>query len=204
MQKERNRIERVLSEDSTSKLDLISDFIDDLYRLRQQGMESKDGEYSIENLVFKKIRNAGYLDKLKDIRNKLVGDDLSLEQLQEEQSKACFDTTNVNSVVSQKEVQNLLDAGYSVEEVSIKKLIDDNNLLNSNLGSYHSLTWGKDVKNFKFDVNKINDWGVNIIAGVMLPNGKIKLTDGKHRIVALYNDGYRSVKMLVFKEGDNK
>ena len=39
---------------------------------------AKDGEYAIGNLVFKKMRNEGYLDNLKRLRNCLKSKELSL------------------------------------------------------------------------------------------------------------------------------
>ena len=47
---------------SVAKLDKIKD---KLKQLRQSGLD-KDGEYSIENLAFKHLRNTGYLEKLSD------------------------------------------------------------------------------------------------------------------------------------------
>ena len=37
-------------------------------------------EYSIENLIFKEIRNLGYLDNLKELRDKVISARLSLEE----------------------------------------------------------------------------------------------------------------------------
>ena len=55
----------------------IDKFIDALYELRSKGL-STDGEYSIENLVFKEMRNKGYLDNLKELRHKVIARRLSL------------------------------------------------------------------------------------------------------------------------------
>lgn len=53
--------------------------LEDIYdKLRKKGISK--GEYSIENLAFKELRNKGYLDKLKDYRNDLVSKRLSLEE----------------------------------------------------------------------------------------------------------------------------
>lgn len=62
---------------STPQLDQIADFIDDIYELRKNSL-AKDGEYSIGNLVFKEVRNRGYLDNLKDLKNQLISQELSL------------------------------------------------------------------------------------------------------------------------------
>lgn len=53
--------------------------LEDIYeKLRKKGISK--GEYSIENLAFKELRNKGYLDQLKDFRNELVSKRLSLEE----------------------------------------------------------------------------------------------------------------------------
>lgn len=59
----------------------IDAFIDDLYAERAKGL--KIGEYSAENLLFKEIRNKGYLDKLKELRDQVVSRRLTLESLNE-------------------------------------------------------------------------------------------------------------------------
>lgn len=55
----------------------IDKFIDSLYELRGKGL-STGGEYSIENLVFKEMRNKGYLDNLKELRHRVIARRLSL------------------------------------------------------------------------------------------------------------------------------
>jgi predicted nucleotidyltransferase len=57
----------------------IDKFIDALYELRGKGL-STDGEYSIENLVFKEMRNNGYLDSLKELRHQVIARRLSLHE----------------------------------------------------------------------------------------------------------------------------
>lgn len=53
--------------------------LEDIYdKLRKKGISK--GEYSVENLAFKELRNKGYLDKLKDFKNELVSKRLSLEE----------------------------------------------------------------------------------------------------------------------------
>jgi predicted nucleotidyltransferase len=46
---------------------------------RQSGLD-KSGEYSLENLAFKDLRNTGYLDKLSQLSNDLVDKQLSLNE----------------------------------------------------------------------------------------------------------------------------
>ena len=59
----------------------IDDYITRIYELRQKGIYSVAGnEYSTENLIFKEVRNAGLLDKLKKLKNVLISKKLSLEE----------------------------------------------------------------------------------------------------------------------------
>lgn len=48
-------------------------------KYRQSGLES-GGEYSTENLVFKILRNTGYLQKMVDMKNKYLTNELSLDE----------------------------------------------------------------------------------------------------------------------------
>ena len=70
------------TEQSQQLLDEINNFIDDIYVLRKQSIMS-DGEYSKGNLVFKELRNNGYLGKLKELKAKLTEKDLVVEQTTE-------------------------------------------------------------------------------------------------------------------------
>ena len=58
----------------------VEDLITKIYTIRQEGLD-KDGEFSTENLVFKELRNNGYLDLLKQLRDDVVSHELSLEGL---------------------------------------------------------------------------------------------------------------------------
>ena len=60
----------------------IDDFVNELYGLRAKGL-SGEGEYSTENLIFKEIRNKGYLDNLKELRAKVVEQRLSIRDINE-------------------------------------------------------------------------------------------------------------------------
>ena len=59
----------------------IDKWITDIYDHRQKGM-SGDGEWDYNNLLFKEIRNRGYLDKLKELKNEVLSKELSLESIQ--------------------------------------------------------------------------------------------------------------------------
>lgn len=58
----------------------IDRFIEDIYDLRKKSI-AEEGEYSIGNLVFKQLRDFGYLDELKEKKRELVDKELSLESV---------------------------------------------------------------------------------------------------------------------------
>ncbi len=51
-------------------------------KYRQTGLDNK-GEFSVENLVFKVLRNTGYLEKLVELKNNFLTDELSLNEFLE-------------------------------------------------------------------------------------------------------------------------
>lgn len=65
--------------DKTDDESEIDNLITKLYELRQKGL-AEEGEYSIGNLVFKEMRNRGYLDNLKELRHKVIATRLSLKE----------------------------------------------------------------------------------------------------------------------------
>ena len=69
---------KITEEIHTDKIDAIDKFLDDLHALRIKGLTT-DGEYSYENLVFKALRDKGYLDNLKSTKHGLLSQALSLK-----------------------------------------------------------------------------------------------------------------------------
>jgi predicted nucleotidyltransferase len=72
----RNRIVTVLGKES---LVVAQDMWDDIKRMRKAGLEAS-GEFSTENLVFKMLRNQGWLEKLNNYIGELQDQQLSIEQ----------------------------------------------------------------------------------------------------------------------------
>ena len=62
---------------SCNSLEEIDNFIDDLYKLRQESILS-EGEYGKGNLIFKHLRNEGILQNLKDKKIELENEEMSL------------------------------------------------------------------------------------------------------------------------------
>lgn len=64
--------------DSVTNSEEAEEVLDKLYVLRKSGL-SEEGEFSTENLTFKKLRDLGYLQKLRDLKKQEVDKELSLE-----------------------------------------------------------------------------------------------------------------------------
>lgn len=77
-----NEINQVL--DSGTSGD-IQDMINEIYMYRKNGLATDDGELSEGNLIFKEIRNQGYLDKLKSHYYEIRSNELTLEGLRIEE-----------------------------------------------------------------------------------------------------------------------
>lgn len=69
------RINNTLKKPTESTLKKL---IDDLYIMRQNGLD-KAGEYSVENIVFKILRNKGNLDKVRNVRTDLYDKKMGLQ-----------------------------------------------------------------------------------------------------------------------------
>ncbi len=76
------KCKKLIDDIKADKLDdekKVVKMLEDIYeKLRKKGVAK--GEYAIENLAFKELRNKGYLDQLKDYRNELLSKRLSLEE----------------------------------------------------------------------------------------------------------------------------
>ena len=75
------RAKDLLNREDTTVED-VNSFIDDIYMLRKSSIMA-DGEYAKGNMVFKELRNNGYLDKLKELKVKLTEKDMVIEKIEE-------------------------------------------------------------------------------------------------------------------------
>lgn len=73
-----NQINNILSDGSTAD---IQDMINTIYLMRKESLETEDGEYAEGNLMFKELRNQGYIEKLKDRYYEVRSEELTLEGL---------------------------------------------------------------------------------------------------------------------------
>jgi len=74
------RLEELCIEGLKSKdIEKVNNVLSIIKRYRQAGLDNK-GEFGPENLAFKAIRSKGYFQALFDLRNKLRGEQLSIEE----------------------------------------------------------------------------------------------------------------------------
>lgn len=81
MQDWTNHVNKVISEKNYEK---VIDAINKIYMIRSKGLAT-DGEFGKGNQLFKEIRSAGLLDKLKDALIDIMSNRLSLEELSRSQ-----------------------------------------------------------------------------------------------------------------------
>jgi hypothetical protein len=74
------QIDLLISDASETDQQEIDDLWEHIRRMRRAGLE-REGEFSVENLAFKTIRNNGYFDKLRDYERNKEDEDLTLEAI---------------------------------------------------------------------------------------------------------------------------
>ena len=74
-------IDTIVENSNLREIDEVREYIkkfkDKLKKYRSVGLK-KEGEYSLENLVFKYLRRSGHLDKIFNLENEVVDRSLSL------------------------------------------------------------------------------------------------------------------------------
>ena len=74
-----DKLEKTGKDNPEKSIELINKIKERLKNFRQSGLD-KDGEYSLENLAFKNLRNTGYLEKFSNLKNTLIDKTLSLNE----------------------------------------------------------------------------------------------------------------------------
>ena len=87
---------------------------------------------------------------------------------------------------------------HKFKKVPLSKLIQDNDLDNPVSLSNRIDSWGKSINEYHYD-SKQDNRPHDVIYGTQR-NGKIRLANGRHRIRALANDGYRNVWIPILDE----
>ncbi len=119
-----NKIDDVENISDDDKLKAAEKLKDKIKKMRQAALEM-GGEYSVENLVFKVLRNNGYLEKLGDIKTKAFDKNMTLVEAAKENHKfeyGClmlyFNIPNWESIVGKIKPEDVYDSepGYGIEK----------------------------------------------------------------------------------------
>ena len=103
----------------------IVKMLEDIYeKLRKKGISK--GEYSIENLTFKELRNKGYLDQLKDYKNDLISKRLSLEEKLDQQTRRDIYTQLFHAAGTQPIIQeNGMFFIYNLKASEVDRILNN-------------------------------------------------------------------------------
>lgn len=91
-----------------------------------------------------------------------------------------------------------LYSDYDIEEIDVKQVVDDNDLLNNkSILDRRSKIWGYNFSDYHYnDIFNSNPIRLSF-------NGdKYTVLDGNHRLIALYNDGYDKASALVKRNSE--
>lgn len=102
------KIDRIIK---THDYDEVTSLSKKIKHYRKSGL-AKNGESSIENLVFKELRNTGYIDKLKKSKLNAIDNQLSLKESEGEKHKDDMHASKKNLFYLHKNKQLGLDDSY--------------------------------------------------------------------------------------------
>ena len=94
--------------------EVASELIDKIYQMRKAGLQEA-GEFSTENLAFKKLRDEGIIERLREMKKQKIDKDLSLESYNE-----AFNTLDLYIDGQYQDTFN--------NEGEINQFLDDNNI----------------------------------------------------------------------------
>ena len=92
--------------------EVASELIDKIYQMRKAGLQEA-GEFSTENLAFKKLRDEGIIERLREMKKQKIDKELSLESYKE----------SVDSIVIDNYLKMLRDGGHLFDVPGCKYLV---------------------------------------------------------------------------------
>lgn len=202
----RKKVKKIV--DKLEKLESIKD----IDKIQKKGKEIKDklkkmrkagladvGEFSEENLVFKYLRNNGYIGRLYDSMRSAYDKSLSIT---EEEKTATFDYDEGLNVVSSSEVLSMSKSLNKTSKHFDKSGVPEKILQNSKYElkkvpfsslDLSSVEYDEGLKNKYKEMTKINpDYPPIVVDSV-----SNKIIDGNHRAKALQEMGYESIRAFV-------
>lgn len=94
---------------------------------------------------------------------------------------------------------NSLMSDYSLEDIDIEQVAQDNNLDNdTSMAERRANWWGNDINKYKIkDESLRRSYITDPIRIKRDENGKLRIADGHHRLKALKNMGYTTIPAFV-------
>lgn len=186
----------------------IDEYITNIYEMRQKGIYHSEGsEFSPENLAFKEVRNAGLLDKLKELKNKVIEKRLSLGEglkyLDDKQEFLDYETGEAKDMdvidinkASTFGTQDLLNGSddeayagltYSIVDMTPEQYFELCGKLMDEDPSYMAEYTGADVKGIKHIKDVILKYGRKLPMPYISfsKNHEVRGQEGRHRMYAL-------------------
>ena len=98
--------------DKCDDSEAATELLEKIYTMRKAGL-AESGEFCTENLAFKKLRNEGCMDKLRQLKKEQIDKQLSLESYNE----------NVDNIVIDNYLNMLIDGGHLIDSVDSKYVV---------------------------------------------------------------------------------
>ncbi len=194
------RLEELCIEGLKSKdIEKVNNVLSIIKRYRQAGLDNK-GEFGPENLAFKAIRSKGYFQALFDLRNKLRGEQLSIE---EEMFRRTFEesigvyNSKVNIAEGEDGVEQLAKQ-FNMKNMEVAKYVDqavkfEMELSNKDKGEAYKLAMNNLAKDIEY-----YDKMVSFLAAVERINSSskddVEVQVNEEYQYALYVDGNPAVR----------
>ena len=177
--------------DRVKDSEVAEQLINKIYEMRKAGLQEV-GEFSTENLAFKKLRDAGVLERLKAMKKEKVDKQLSLESYKE----------SVDSIVIDNYLKMLRDGGHLLDVPGCKYLVEV--FTNKEL---QSLIEFNDVRKASEKFIEFTDIYTNdedvVLFKQMRDNGKdIKTIDSTWLNVSNKNESIRESQEELIKEAN--
>ena len=180
---------------SKDTLDQISKFTEDLKQYRQSGLD-KDGEYSIENLAFKELRNSGYIEKIMNRKNEVI-DKILVDKtpLDETKFSIPFEESTTPTDFLSKTKRKKDPFGLNAYAVELAKELEES--------YFHTSQTPEQVMDFKTLLLSLTDHLRNKLNVTPLP--KVKFIDNDIEnannilgTTAYYNPNLKSITLYTF------
>lgn len=137
----------------------IDTFVQDLYKLRKSSLKT-EGEFSDGNLVFKEFRNRGYLQDLKDRKNKIKSNELTLEGVMADEKFKIDELPGLrgNAYSASKYLLRDIKATNEKCEFTSKTLAEGIDLTFEDAEKGGIIVFSTDVNSVELSSNKIVNW----------------------------------------------